>query len=1581
MSKKNTVYEDLEHRAHVLHRSDVYVGDTEVDEVEEYVAQKTDGEFKILKKNIHTSAAIVRIFIEVVSNANDNFERSKKTKTPCTKIEVSIDKDTGLTKVWNDGDVIPIELNSKNEYNHSMVFGRLLTSSNFNDEEDRLTSGRNGMGVKLANIFSKKFVVKSADPNNNKKFTQMWTDNMANTTGPEIEDLSSKPKGFTEVSWIPDFSRFGISGYTDDILSQYTRFVLDIAMLCPKVNVFLNGDRLECNSLKQYATLYAAPTNEILLVHKAPGIEVLVTTASQAESVSFINGVFTRDGGGHVDAWTQIIFKPLRDAVNALDPNKPKIKITDITRYFRIFVVGTAVRPRFSNQEKHLMTYPKAKDFSTTVLKSTYLKTLMKWSVIDDIKFDIENKVNKQLKQSEGKKRTFVNVPNLTPANKAGGKESNHCTLILCEGKSAKSYVMAGMEKGVYGRSGRDWFGVYPLRGKIKNCQDLPRSQICKIENVDDIIKALGLQHDADYSKDSAYNTLRYGRVMIMTDADVDGIHIEGLIINLFLCLFPTLFDRPESYIVSMKTPIVRISGPKIKEDILLFDERRYKDYALQHERSTYKPQYYKGLGSSSIEEVSDTFGVKMVHYTKDEKTSESIHRMFNKKRADARKLFLDSYDPSNGISLDDEPEIVMMAITDFVDNEMPKHSMANNERMIPNLIDGLKTSQRKILFGAKLKKLKNKGDPIKVAQFGAYVSEHTSYHHGEESLFGAIGNMASEFVGSNNIPLFTRNGQFGCLDPDTLVLMWDSTQKRAEDVVVGDQLVGDDGRVRNVTEVTSGTDEMYEISRNNSLNKLGSYIVNSHHILTLAFSSHKSIRWKRKSARWSFEYVDTVNGTFHSKSVLVTSDCSRSEAFDKLEKLARDIPCSNVFDIDVQSYLRLPNHVKHHLKGLTNHCAIQWDPVQTAIDPYIMGAWLGDGSQDDHAFASSDPEVIKAWALWLDTVGCEVVHCENSTYYIRPRGSGSGPAIGDPDYGSASCKGCQTSMNTLSVCDWKFDKCTEPYIVSGVTRTGVTRTDLNPFIELESLYKNKHLPTPYILTSETSRLELLAGLIDTDGTLRRQGACCSFEISQCATTHRRIIEGARLVADSLGFQTSINDSRGMLSLYIAGDVVRIPTRIPRKQATENLGTRTPHHHAITVQHLRTGKFNGWSIDGNERFLLADFTVTHNTRVKGGKDIAKPRYIRTKMDYLTQFIFPDSDDPLLDYLVDDGQDIEPRFYVPIIPMVLVNGGEGIGTGHACNVPAYNPVELVQAVKTWLDNDGEVLFEDPDSGDEVSLFPELHPWYRGFTGRIEKHGTQYNSYGVCERGAKPNLAIVSELPIGMWTETFEIQLNEMQQGADKTIQSVSDHNTVKKVWVEITELPDGLSCSVESLKLKQNIKVNMTLWGSDRKIHKYKTVDHIIDEFCRIRFDYYGKRRRSLIDTLEAEIRLLGNKERFVREVVDNDLPLMKQKESVVVQHLIDRAYDPSPETAGHGYGYLLRMQVSSLTEEKIKQLQNDIQSNQTKLDAIRACNEKQMWTNDLDQFLKEYDIWLKMMAKEVATKPKVEKKIKKTNTK
>jgi DNA topoisomerase-2 len=155
----------------------MYVGSKTFKTCEEYIAtfedneDGIDGEYNIHKKYITTSPAILRIFIEIISNAVDNVDRSRKAKIPCSTIKVNIDKETGETTVWNDGDIIPIEIHPEEKmYNHTMIFGHLLTGSNYDDTEEREISGLNGLGSKLTCIFSKKFTVKGLDPNNKKTF-------------------------------------------------------------------------------------------------------------------------------------------------------------------------------------------------------------------------------------------------------------------------------------------------------------------------------------------------------------------------------------------------------------------------------------------------------------------------------------------------------------------------------------------------------------------------------------------------------------------------------------------------------------------------------------------------------------------------------------------------------------------------------------------------------------------------------------------------------------------------------------------------------------------------------------------------------------------------------------------------------------------------------------------------------------------------------------------------------------------------------------------------------------------------------------------------------------------------------------------------------------------------------------------------------------------------------------------------------------------------------------------------------------------------------------------------------------------
>ena len=223
---------------HILKRPDMYVGSVRGKTTDEYIATETNGTYYITKKSINFPPALLRIFVEALSNAIDNAQRSRDVGVVPTKIKVNINQDTGETSIWNDGLVIPVEVDESisQTYKHSLIFGELRTSTNFNDDEQRTVSGRNGLGIKLTNVFSSSFKVKALDPTLQRSFSQEWSNNMRDVKVPEIKSSQLKT-GFTEVSWIPDFKVFGLEGYTNELISLYMRYVCDAAMLT-KLNVY-----------------------------------------------------------------------------------------------------------------------------------------------------------------------------------------------------------------------------------------------------------------------------------------------------------------------------------------------------------------------------------------------------------------------------------------------------------------------------------------------------------------------------------------------------------------------------------------------------------------------------------------------------------------------------------------------------------------------------------------------------------------------------------------------------------------------------------------------------------------------------------------------------------------------------------------------------------------------------------------------------------------------------------------------------------------------------------------------------------------------------------------------------------------------------------------------------------------------------------------------------------------------------------------------------------------------------------------------------------------------------------------------
>lgn len=738
---KKYVKQDL--LTNILTRPDTYVGSKPFTKVKEYAW--VEGE--LVKKDVNISPALLRIFIEIMSNAIDNAQRSAESGTKCTMIKVKISPTE--CEVANDGEVIPIEKTEVKDiageiYNHTLIFGHLLSGSNYDDSEKRYTSGRNGLGAKLTNVFSSKFTVEGVDPESGLKLVQTWTNNMRQTDGPKVTK-SSRSTGYTSVKWTVDHSQFGLKDrLPKDTLDVYGRYVLDAAIITG-VNVSLNGVKLP-NKLPKYVELLDPENTSILkLGNDQSKVIVFPSRNREFEAISFVNGIRTKNGGKHVDAWVEAVCRPI------LEKLKGSLTLRDVKPFLSFVVVSTVANPTFDGQEKNTLGSP---DVPAEKITPAHANKILKWEVGTEMKELVLTKEKKKVVKSISVRHPVVE--GYDRANNSGGSKSSECTLIVCEGLSAKTFAVAGIKHGLYGKSGRDWFGIMPLRGKLLNARNATPTTLGKNVVLTNLMKILGL----DFANPDNLKKLAYGRLCIITDADVDGIHIEGLILNFFNSLFPNLLVN--GFVVSMKTPILKvIPPPKSKfKPTYFFDERTYSA-ALQNFPTTSKTKYYKGLGTTKPEDVKDIFGIKILEFITDDETNDAFKMAFDKSTTKERKDWLATFNPNAPKrTLDDEKQaIVSYSATTHVKEELIKFSYDDCKRSLPSVFDGLKESQRKIVFGAKKRNLVSE---VKVAQFGAYVSEHTNYHHGEQNMFETIIKMAQTYPGTNNIPLLSQEGMFG---------------------------------------------------------------------------------------------------------------------------------------------------------------------------------------------------------------------------------------------------------------------------------------------------------------------------------------------------------------------------------------------------------------------------------------------------------------------------------------------------------------------------------------------------------------------------------------------------------------------------------------------------------------------------------------------------------------------------------------------------------------------------------------------------------------------------------------------------
>jgi DNA topoisomerase-2 len=750
-------YQKLEHREQILLRPDSYVGSIENERVSMHVLTGTSpaGSPIMELKELLYNPGLYKIVDEIIVNARDHHIRSldpsQKLQT-VTEIRLDVDG-SGRIAVFNNGAGIDVEMHPEHGvYIPELIFGHLLTSTNYDDSEKRVVGGRNGYGAKLTNIFSKEFVVETLDIVSGKTYRQTFSDNMQVIGAPEIKATRIK-KGFTRLTFLPDYARFGMTTLTSDMLEILRKRAYDLcACTGAKVTVFFNGERLEYKNFERYVDLYLGMKTEYPRVYEGTDRWEVAATYSDAgyRQVSFVNGICTFRGGRHVD----MVSRQICDALAAMYNAKKKkdataLKGADVKQYLWLFVNATIENPRFSGQTKEELSSTQAQFGSRCELSDKFLAKLYKSGIIERAMRVSEFNAAKGLSKLGGKKKVKLNdVEKLEDANKAGGKDSTQCTLILTEGDSAKAMAVDG----VSAVNGRDHFGIFPLKGKLLNVKDAAAAKIAGNKEISDVMKIVGLQ----VGKDPKPTDLRYGRIMILADSDEDGAHIKGLVMNLIHSMWPSLV-REHNFIVSMLTPVVKaMRGEGRKRETKSF----YKLADFQAWQATakgaWKIKYYKGLGTSGSAEAKQYFQeMKLVNYEWTDRSEAALDLAFNKKRADDRKEWLKAYDRTSTLDYAD----TRVSYDDFVHKDLIHFSNADNCRSIPNVMDGLKESTRKILYACFKRNLR---EEIRVAQLAGYVSEHAAYHHGEASLHGAIINMAQDFVGANNINLLFPSGQFG---------------------------------------------------------------------------------------------------------------------------------------------------------------------------------------------------------------------------------------------------------------------------------------------------------------------------------------------------------------------------------------------------------------------------------------------------------------------------------------------------------------------------------------------------------------------------------------------------------------------------------------------------------------------------------------------------------------------------------------------------------------------------------------------------------------------------------------------------
>jgi DNA topoisomerase-2 len=713
-------YTDIEH---VRARPDMYIGTINT---EKNVRWIVDGK-TIVKTEIEYNAGLEQCILEILTNAADHVLRCRTEKNVKQVKTIRVDVDDEKIEIYNDGQGIPLEKLDTGIYLPENIFGNLRTSSNYDDTKKKTWGGKNGIGAKAANIFSTRFLIEIQ--NEKKKYTQEFTNGMTVVSKPEITKVKTN-QDYVKITYYPDFKAFGMSNFT----SNYTKVLIekrcyDVAGTISGIDVYFNGKLIPVKNFSDYMRMYIDNDKQVIYSVNNWEVGFAKNPFDDFTQISFVNSICTDDGGTHVKHVLDQVLTNITDKLQ--EKNKSvTIKKDYVKKNLIIFINSYIENPVFNGQLKRKLESKESDFGSKCVIDEKTIKKIEKLGITDNI-IEIAKVYDMKvaLKTIDSSKRVrLTDIKKLADANYAGvSGKSEKCTLILTEGDSAMSLAL----NGIGAAGGRDYWGVFPLKGKFINIRNAKPSQLISNEEIININKILGLKEGLKDIK-----KLRYGRVALMTDQDPDGNHIRGLLINYFTYRWPELVEQ--GLLQTIITPLVKIFD-KRKVIHNFYSLEDYKKWSLENASKKYDVKYYKGLGTSNQNEAREYFSNlndNLLHYVYNDKKhknklvlafdKDSINGEKGEGSNDRKKWIKNAIENPKDIDY----KIKNINIDDFIDNELVKFSIEDLSRSIPSIIDGLKPSNRKILYTCLIN---NTTKSIKVSELSGIVSKETAYHHGEK--------------------------------------------------------------------------------------------------------------------------------------------------------------------------------------------------------------------------------------------------------------------------------------------------------------------------------------------------------------------------------------------------------------------------------------------------------------------------------------------------------------------------------------------------------------------------------------------------------------------------------------------------------------------------------------------------------------------------------------------------------------------------------------------------------------------------------------------------------------------------------